>query len=64
MFLFSFNFGLYFLLLIRRWKTVVRNEELRVFLSIVASAVVILLILTRSDFASFGEALRAVVFQV
>jgi trk system potassium uptake protein TrkH len=65
MFLFSFNFGLYFLLLIRRWKTVVRNEELRVFLQhrriggrdpAHPHAL--------PDFASFGEALRAVVFQV
>jgi trk system potassium uptake protein TrkH len=42
MFLFSLNFGLYFLLLHRRFRQVLRNEELRGFACIVAAAVILI----------------------
>ena len=64
MFLFSLNFGLYFLLLHRRFRQVLRNEELRGFACIVAAAVILVVWNTRGYFESFGEALRHCAFQV
>ena len=64
MFLFSVNFSLYFLLLMRRVKPVVRNEELRGFLCVIVAAVAVIMINTRNYYGSFEENLRTAVFQV
>lgn len=64
MLLFSVNFNVYFLLLLRQFGKVLRDEELRTFFLIVASAVVIIMIDTIGYFSSFGESLRHVAFQV
>ena len=37
MILFGINFNLYFLLLLKDWKSVLKNEELRVYLGVVAA---------------------------
>jgi len=64
MFLFSVNFSLYFLLLMRKGRSVVRNEELRAFLGLILVSVVIIMINTRAYYDSFAENLRTAVFQV
>jgi len=64
MLLFSVNFNIYFLLLLRQFRKVLRDEELRTFLIIVIAAVAVIVIDTVGYFASVGESLRHVVFQV
>ena len=64
MLLFSVNFNVYFLLLLRQFKKAAKNEELRGLLCIIFFAVAVIMVNTRSCFASFGESLRHVTFQV
>ncbi len=64
MLLFSVNFNMYFLLLLRQVRKVLRDEELRTFVFIVLAAVVIIMIDTVGAFESFGQALRHVSFAV
>ena len=64
MLLFGVNFSLYHLILIGKWKTAVRSEELRVYGGIVATAVVLITINTLSQTHSFGLTLRDAYFQV
>ncbi len=64
MFLFSVNFNIYFLLLLRQFKKAVQNEELRGFAAIVLIATAAIMMNTRQYFSSFWESLRHVSFQV
>lgn len=64
MILFSINFSLYFLLLIGNVRQVLRNEELRWFLCIIAFAVVTIAISISGQYGGFGTALRYSYFQV
>lgn len=64
MLLFSVNFNIYFLLLLRQFGKVLKDEELRAFLIIVLAAIAIIMIDTLGYFTSFGESLRHVAFQV
>ena len=66
MLIFSVNFTIYYLMLIRNWKEILRNEELRVFFIIVAIAVTII---TLNIFfglknLTFEEGFRHALFQV
>ncbi len=58
MLLFGINFNLYFLLLIGRWKDVLKNEELHWFFGIVAGSVLLLAAGITKIYGSFGTALR------
>ncbi len=62
MLLFGINFNLYFLLLIGRWKDVVKNEELHWFLGIVLGSVLLLATGITKIYGSFGIALRHAFF--
>ncbi len=64
MLLFGVNFNLYFFLLIGKFRDVLKNEELRVYLAVLLLATGTVLLNTRSLFESFGEGLRAAFFQV
>lgn len=64
MFLFGVNFNLYFLLLLRQFKPVFKNEELRAYVGIAVSAVIMVTINISSMFTSVWEALRHAAFQV
>lgn len=64
MVLFSVNFNLFYLMLVGQAREALKNEELRVYLCIIAAAVIAIMINTRSYFSSFGESLRTVFFQV
>ena len=64
MFLFSLNFNIYFLLILRRFKKVFRDDELRGFFIIVLLATVMVTVNTLGQFQSFGEGLRHSAFQV
>ena len=58
------NFNLYFLLLVRKGKSVLKNEELRWYLGIVAFAVITITLNLHSVYQTFGESLRYGFFQV
>ena len=62
MLLFGINFNLYFLLLIGRWKDVVKNEELHWFLGIVCASVLLLAAGITKLYGSFAIALRHAFF--
>lgn len=64
MILFGVNFNLYFLLLIKRGKDVVKNEELHWYLGIVAAAVLAIALGISKLYGGFGLALRHSYFYV
>ena len=64
MLIFGINFNLYYFLLLRKFRDVLRNEELRVFLGIILASVAIVAWNTASVFQSTSEGIRAAVFQV
>ncbi len=64
MLLFSLNFNLYFLLLMRHVRPVFKNSELRWFLSIVAIATAAVMLDTRHLYSGVRHALRYAFFQV
>ncbi len=63
MLLFGINFNLYYLILIRRVKDVLRSEELRAYLIIVAVAVSVIFLNTLQCFPTALESLRHAFFQ-
>lgn len=64
MLLFSVNFNIYFLLLLRQFRKAFKDEELRAFGIVIVCAIIIILVNTRGYFSCFGEGLRHVAFQV
>ena len=64
MLLFSINFAMYFLLLCGKLKQVLRSDELRFFLGVVAFSIVAITINIAPTFAHLGDAVRAAAFQV
>ncbi len=64
MILFGVNFNVYYLFLIRKPKQALRCEEMRIYLGIIAAAVMVIVWNTRGYFATFMESLRHVAFQV
>ena len=64
MLLFGINFNIYFLILIRRIKGVMKNEEWKVYLGITAIATGIIAIATFTYYGAFGVSLRYAFFQV
>ena len=64
MLLFGVNFNLYYLLLIRRFRTVFRNTELITYGSIILGSVVLIMSNIYPYYHNFEQALRHAVFQV
>ena len=64
MFLFGISFTLYFLLLGRNFKAVLKDEELRLYFGIVIAAIVIITLNTSGLYGGFAQALRHSSFQV
>ena len=64
MFLFGINFNLYFFILIRRFREIFKNEELRIYFILTAVSVGIIAANTASMFDSIGDCLRTSFFQV
>lgn len=62
--LFGINFSLYFLLLRRQGRAVLRDEELRVYLGIMIGATACITLNILPSFQSFGETLRHTFFTV
>lgn len=64
MLLFGVNFTMYYLLLNKQWRMVLKNEELRLYLGIVAGSVVLIAINILPSVGNWWEALRQSYFQV
>ena len=64
MILFGINFNLYFLLLLGEAKSVWKNEELRVYLGIIAGAIAIITLNISGQFPNPLKAFRYAAFQV
>ncbi len=64
MFLFGINFNLYYLLLLRRIKSVVKSSELWVYAGVGVAACVAITLNIRSMCDGFSEAVRLAAFQV
>lgn len=64
MILFGINFNIYFLLLLKKFKTALKNEEMLCYLGIVAFATVTIALNIQQLYESFGQSLRYSFFQV
>ncbi|MCC2254090.1 TrkH family potassium uptake protein [Ruminococcus sp. CLA-AA-H200] len=64
MILFGVNFNLYFLLLLKDWKSVLKNEELRAYLGIIATAIAVITVNIVNIYGSVLHAFRYASFQV
>ena len=66
MMLFGINFNIYFLLLVRKFKNVLKSEELRVYIAIclIATALITVNTLSSIDSLSTSKAIRDAFFQV
>ena len=58
------NFNLYFLIIIRQFKPVLKNEELRAYVLIAVSAVVLITLNVAKMYSGIGEAFHHATFQV
>lgn len=64
MVLFGVNFGVYYLLLLRNWKKVLKSSELRWYLGIILTAVALITVNIRPMFDHLHDTIRAAAFQV
>ena len=64
MILFGVNFSCYFLLLVRQWKSVFRDEELRWYIGVILGSILLITLNIRGLYDSLGETLRHAAFQV
>lgn len=64
MLLFGVNFSCYYMLLIRQVKSVFQDEELRLYLGVVAGSILLICINLRGFYATVEETVRHVAFQV
>ena len=64
MLLFGVNFNCYFLLLLRRFRSALFDEELRTYVGIFFISAIFITLDIRSVYATFGETVRHATFQV
>ena len=64
MFLFGVNFSLYYMLLLRKFKAVFKNEELRLYFGIAAGSVVLIAINISRMYNTVCESVHHAAFQV
>ena len=64
MILFGVNFSCYYLLLIRQWRGVFRDEELRLYIGIILGSIALIVWNLRDFYGSFEETVRHAAFQV
>ena len=64
MFLFGINFGCFYLLLLRQFKSVLKDEELWVYIGAVIAAILLIVLDIRSLYGTLEEAIRHAAFQV
>ena len=64
MLLFGVNFSCYYLLLMRKLGSVLKDEELRLYLGLILGSIVLITLDLRGVYATFEETLRHAAFQV
>ncbi len=64
MLLFGVNFSCYYLILIGKFKSILRDEELRAYIGVVLTAIILIAISLRGYYASIWETIRHSAFQV
>ena len=64
MILFGVNFNCYYLLLLRQFKNVFKDEELRLYFGVIFTAIVLIVCNVHGLYESLSEAIRHVAFQV
>ena len=64
MLLFGVNFSCYYLILVKQFKTVWKDEELRMYLGMVFGSIVLITINIYGMYDSLGESIRHAAFQV
>ena len=64
MILFGVNFSCYYLLLLRHFKNVLRDEELRLYFGIILTAIVLIVLDIYDLYGTLEEAIRHAAFQV
>ena len=64
MILFGVNFSCYYLLLIKQWKNVFTDEELRMYFGIILGSIVLIVLNTRGMYTTLEETVRHAAFQV
>ena len=64
MILFGVNFSCYYLLLLRQFKGVFKDEELRLYFGIILAAIVLIVLDVRDLYATLEESIRHAAFQV
>lgn len=64
MILFGVNFNIYYLILCKKFRQVIRSEEVRAYLGIILATIIIITYNVRHMFPTIGEALRHSAFQV
>ena len=64
MILFGVNFSCYYLLLIRQWKSVITDEEVRTYFGIILGSILLIVWNTRGLYGTLEETIRHTAFQV
>lgn len=62
--LFAINFNCYYLLLLRQFKSVFKDEELRLFVTIIVGAILLIVLNIRPLYPTWEETIRHAAFQV
>ncbi len=62
--IFGVNFSCYYLLLLKRWKAVALDEELRLYLTVIFTAIVLIVLDLWGFYGTFEETVRHAAFQV
>ena len=64
MILFGVNFNIYFLILVKKWKTALKSEEIRIYFGIILASIAIITGYIFNIYGSFSTSLRHAAFQV
>ena len=64
MILFGINFSCYYLILMRQFKSVFKDEELRLYIGIILISTVLIVLDVRDYYGTLGETVRHAAFQV
>ncbi len=62
--LFGVNFSCYYLLLLRQWTGVLKDEELRLYVGIILGSILLIVLDLRGFYDTLGETVRHAAFQV
>ena len=64
MILFGINFSCYYLFLVKKWKSVWKDEELRLYIGIILGSILLIALDTRGFYGTLAETVRHAAFQV